>query len=125
MTRYDEFHYPTPRRSLEAMRVCGTSAFLRSAEGIVDAFHRGMKSSDGSSGRQFAHAYAAAVRELAPRLLAPYATMDPRDPTYADHLRFFRLQLDGLRAWGLSDGEIVTAVAHELCRILAERGAAP
>ena len=51
--------------------------------------------------------------------------MKPIDPGYRDHMEFFQRHLDCLRASGLSDGEVVDAVAAHACILLQKRGAAP
>jgi len=78
-----------------------------------------------SSDEQFKAAYLRATESMAPRLLVPLTSMKPADPGYRDHVEFFQRHLDCLRASGLSDGEVVGAVAAQACILLQKRGAAP
>jgi hypothetical protein len=125
MTRYDDFWVRMPQRFERALQKCGTDAFLAKAGGIVDEFHKGVRGYDGSSEEQFRQAYIRSTQAMAPRLLVPFASMKPIDPGYQDHMEFFQRHLDCLRARGLSDGEVVDAVAAQACILLQKRGAAP
>jgi len=125
MTRYDDFWVKMPGRLQRALRKCGTDAFLAKAGGIVDEFHKVVRAYDGSSDEQFKAAYLRATESMAPRLLVPLTSMKPADPGYRDHVEFFQRHLDCLRASGLSDGEVVGAVAAQACILLQKRGASP
>ena len=126
MTKYGDFWIKVPKRFQTALRRCRTDQFLvRSGGGIADEFHKSVREYDGSSDDQFREAYVRATEAMAPRLLVPFASMKPTDAAYRDHVEFFQRHLDCLRAFGLSDGEIVDAVAAQVCEILQVRGAAP
>jgi hypothetical protein len=125
MTRYDDFWVKMPKRFQKALATCGTDRFLARTGGIVDEFHKGVRAYDGSSDEQFREAYLRATKAMAPRLLVPFTSMKPTDAAYQDHLEFFQRHLDCLRAYGLSDGEVVDAVAAQACIVLQERGASP
>src|SRR5213596_3324910 len=107
MTKYGDFWIKVPKRFQTALRRCRTDQFLVRSGGIADAFHKSVREYDGSSDDQF--------RE---------ACMRATDPTYRDHMEFFQRHLDCLREFGLSDGEIVEAVAAQVCLVLQARGAA-
>jgi hypothetical protein len=126
MTRYDDFWVKMPKRFQSALKKCGTDRFLANAgSGIVDEFHGSVRRYDGSSEAQFRHAYARSKAAMAPRLLAPFASMKPADAAYRDHMEFFRHHLDCLKASGLSDGEVVDAVAAQAFLVLQGRKAVP
>ena len=125
MTRYDDFWVKIPERFKRALRKCGTDTFLAKSGGIVDEFHKVVRAYDGSSDEQFKAAYVRATESMAPRLLVPFTSMKPVDPGYRDHVEFFQHHLDCLRASGLSDGEVVDAVAAQACILLQKRGATP
>jgi len=125
MTRYDDFWVKVPARFVRALRKCGTDTFHAKAGGMVDGFHKVVRAYDGSSAEQFKAAYVRATESMAPRLLVPFTSMKPVDPGYRDHVEFFQRHLDCLRASGLSDGEVVDAVAAHACILLQKRGAAP
>lgn len=126
MTRYDDFWVKMPKAYEVALKRCGTDKFLAGpGGGIVDEFHRTVRHYDGSSGDQFLHAYSMARTAMGPRLLSPFTSLKPADAGYRAHVEFFRQHLDCLRAAGLSDGEIVDAVAAHACIVLQGRRAAP
>jgi len=125
MTKYGDFWVKVPKRFQTALRRCRTDQFLVRSGGIADAFHKSVREYDGSSDDQFRDACVRATEAMAPRLLVPFASMKATDPTYRDHMEFFQRHLDCLREFGLSDGEIVEAVAAQVCLVLQARGAAP
>ena len=125
MTKYGDFWFKMPKRLQTALKRCRTDQFLARSGGIADEFHKSVREYDGSSDDQFREAYVRATEMMAPRLLVPFAAMKPTDAAYRDHVEFFQRHLDCLRAFGLSDGEIVDAVAAQVCEILQVRGAAP
>src|SRR5207247_10647396 len=104
---------------------CSTDQFLVRPGGIADEFHKSVRAYDRSSDDHFREAYVRATEAMAPRLLVPFASMKPTDAAYRDHVEFFQRHLECLRAFGLSDGEIVDAVAAQVCVVLQARGAAP
>lgn len=126
MTRYDDFWVRIPKRFRAALAKCGTDRFLAGlGSGIVDEFHASVRQYDGSSDDQFHQAFARAKVAMAPRLLAPFTSMKAADPAYRDHVEFFQHHLDCQKAAGLSDGEVVDAVAAQACLVLQRRKAAP
>jgi len=125
MTKYGDFWIKVPKRFQTALRRCRTDQFLVRSGGIADEFHKSVRAYDGSSDDQFREAYVRATEAMAPRLLVPFASMKPTDAAYRDHVEFFQRHLGCLRAFGLSDGEIVDAVAAQVCVVLQARGAAP
>jgi len=125
MTKYGDFWVKMPKRFQTALKRCRTDQFLARSGGIADEFHKSVREYDGSSDAQFKEAYVRATEAMASRLLVPFASMKPSDAAYRDHVDFFQRHLGCLRAFGLSDGDIVDAVAAQVCVILQSRGAAP
>lgn len=126
MTRYDDFWVKMPKRYRTALQKCSTDRFLAGAGGgIVDEFHRDVREYDGSSDEQFRQAYVRATKAMAPRLLVPFVSMKPTDAAYRDHVEFFQIHLNCLKARGLSDGQVVDAVAAQACVVLQARRAVP
>jgi len=125
MTKYGDFWVKMPKKFQTALKKCRTDQFLARSGGIADEFHKSVREYDGSSDDQFKEAYVRATEAMAPRLLVPFASMKPTDGAYRDHVEFFQRHLGCLRAFGLTEGEIVDAVAAQVCVILQSRGAAP
>ncbi len=125
MTKYGDFWVKMPKKFQTALKRCRTDQFLARSGGIADEFHKSVREYDGSSDEQFKEAYVRATEAMASRLLVPFASMKPSDAAYRDHVEFFQRHLGCLRAFGLSDGDIVDAVAAQVCVILQSRGAAP
>jgi len=125
MAKYGDFWVKMPKRFQTALKKCRTDQFLARSGGIADEFHKSVREYDGSSDDQFREAYVRATETMAPRLLVPFASMKPTDAAYRDHVEFFQHHLGCLRAYGLTDGEIVDAVAAQACIVLQARGAAP
>ncbi len=125
MTKYGDFWFKMPKRLQTALKRCRTDQFLARSGGIADEFHKSVREYDGSSDDQFREAYVRATEMMAPRLLVPFAAMKPTDAAYRDHVEYFQRHLGCLRDFGLSDGEIVEAVAAQVCVVLQGRGAAP
>src|SRR2546427_11640472 len=125
MRKYGDFWVKMPKRFQTALKKCCTDQFLARSGGIADEFHKSVREYDGSSDDQFREAYARATETRAPRLLVPFASMKATDAAYRDHVEFFQHHLGCLRAYGLSDGEIVDAAAAQACISLQSRGTRP